>query len=88
MQASDRYPAALLAAFSAVWLGLAIDPSYRQDWLLENVIDGTSCVKVRMTREFVVKREEEVFKVPKYEELETLSAKLQKQLESKSVMGV
>ena len=38
MQASDRYPATLLAAFSAVWLGLAIAPSYRQDWLLENVI--------------------------------------------------
>ena len=38
MQASDRYPAALLVAFSAVWLGLAIAPSHRQDWLLENVI--------------------------------------------------
>jgi putative membrane protein len=38
VQASDRYPATLLAAFSAVWLGLAINPSYRQDWLLENVI--------------------------------------------------
>jgi hypothetical protein len=33
VQASDRYPATLLAAFSAVWLGLAISPSYRQDWL-------------------------------------------------------
>jgi putative membrane protein len=38
VQASDRYPATLLAAFSAVWLGLAIAPSYRQDWLLENAI--------------------------------------------------
>ena len=38
MQASDRYPAALLAAFAAIWLGLAIAPLYRQDWLLENLI--------------------------------------------------
>ena len=38
MQSSDRYPAALLASFAAIWLGLAIAPWYRQDWLLENVI--------------------------------------------------
>ena len=38
VQASDRYPATLLAAFCAVWLFLAVAPSYRQDWLLENVI--------------------------------------------------
>jgi putative membrane protein len=31
------YPALLLALFSAFWLGLAIHPWYRQDWLLENV---------------------------------------------------
>jgi putative membrane protein len=38
MQASDRYPATLLAAFAAIWLALAIAPWYRQDWLLENMI--------------------------------------------------
>ncbi len=38
MQASDRYPAALLVAFAAIWLALAIAPWYRQDWLLENMI--------------------------------------------------
>jgi len=38
MQPADRYPAALLAVFAAIWLGLAIAPWYRQDWLLENVI--------------------------------------------------
>jgi putative membrane protein len=38
MRPADRYPAALLAAFLAVWLALAIGPWYRQDWLLENVI--------------------------------------------------
>jgi putative membrane protein len=32
------YPAALLAAFAIFWLALAIGPSYRQDWLLENVV--------------------------------------------------
>jgi putative membrane protein len=38
MQRADHYPAALLAAFAAIWLGLAIAPWYRQDWLLENLI--------------------------------------------------
>jgi putative membrane protein len=38
MQPADRYPARLLAAFVAIWTGLAIAPWYRQDWLLENVI--------------------------------------------------
>jgi putative membrane protein len=38
MRPADRYPAALLAAFLAVWLALAIAPWYRQDWLLENVL--------------------------------------------------
>jgi len=33
-----RYPAVLLAVFAGWWLVLAIDPLYRQDWLLENVI--------------------------------------------------
>jgi putative membrane protein len=38
MQPADRYPATLLAAFATIWLGLAIAPWYRQDWLLENLI--------------------------------------------------
>ena len=33
-----RYPAVLLAFFAGWWLVLAIDPLYRQDWLLENVL--------------------------------------------------
>jgi putative membrane protein len=33
-----RYPAVLLLAFGAIWTALAIAPSYRQDWLLENVL--------------------------------------------------
>ena len=33
-----RYPALLLALYAAIWVGLGIAPSYREDWLLENVI--------------------------------------------------
>jgi putative membrane protein len=33
-----RYPLALLAVYSVIWLALAIDPVYRDDWLLENVL--------------------------------------------------
>lgn len=33
-----RYPASLLAVYGVVWIALAIDPVYRQDWLLENLI--------------------------------------------------
>lgn len=32
------YPAKLLLAFSLVWTALAIAPSYREDWLLENLV--------------------------------------------------
>lgn len=35
---SPRYPLSLLAAFALVWVALGIAPSYRQDWLLENVL--------------------------------------------------
>jgi putative membrane protein len=35
---SDRFPAALLLAFGAIWAALAVAPWYRQDWLLENVL--------------------------------------------------
>jgi putative membrane protein len=37
-KASPRYPLMLLAAFALWWLLLAIRPSYRQDWLLENML--------------------------------------------------
>jgi putative membrane protein len=33
-----RYPLALLIAFTAIWIALAVAPWFRQDWLLENVI--------------------------------------------------
>jgi putative membrane protein len=33
-----RYPAALLAAFIAIFVALGIAPLYRQDWLLENML--------------------------------------------------
>ncbi len=32
------YPLALLAVFCVLWVGLAIDPLFRQDWLLENLL--------------------------------------------------
>ncbi|MCX7053021.1 MAG: DUF2238 domain-containing protein [Proteobacteria bacterium] len=38
MKPAERYPAVLLLAFGAFWTALAIAPSYRQDWLLENVL--------------------------------------------------
>jgi len=38
MKPAERYPAGLLFAFAAFWTALAIAPSYRQDWLLENVL--------------------------------------------------
>ena len=33
-----RWPLVLLAAYAALWIALAIDPVFRQDWLLENLI--------------------------------------------------
>src|SRR5512133_1405513 len=33
-----RYQAALLVVFVAVWIWAAIDPVFRADWLLENVL--------------------------------------------------
>lgn len=38
MKPDARYPATLLALFSAWWLALAIAPHFREDWLLENVL--------------------------------------------------
>lgn len=37
-KASPTYPLMLLGAFVLWWLLLAIRPSYRQDWLLENLL--------------------------------------------------
>ncbi len=34
---ADRLPIILLIAFAAIWTALALAPSYRQDWLLENL---------------------------------------------------
>ncbi len=33
-----RYPLALLCIYTVIWIALAIDPVYRHDWLLENVL--------------------------------------------------
>lgn len=33
-----RYPLTLLGIFLVIWIALAIDPLYRDDWLLENVL--------------------------------------------------
>ena len=38
MAPSDRYPAALLGLFVAIFVALAIAPWYREDWLLENLL--------------------------------------------------
>lgn len=37
-QTGIRYPAVLLALFTAIWLGLAVSPVSRADWLLENLL--------------------------------------------------
>jgi putative membrane protein len=33
-----RWPLVMLTAYAALWIALAIDPVFRQDWLLENLI--------------------------------------------------
>ena len=38
MRTEDRYPLVLLALFCVIFVALAITPSYRQDWLLENLL--------------------------------------------------
>lgn len=35
---SPRYPLFLLGIYAVIWMGLAIAPHYRDDWLLENVL--------------------------------------------------
>lgn len=37
-QTGIRYPAVLLALFTAIWLALAVSPVSRSDWLLENLL--------------------------------------------------
>ncbi len=37
-ESHQRFAAALLGVFVVVWVGLAIRPWYRDDWLLENVL--------------------------------------------------
>jgi putative membrane protein len=37
-QTGIRYPAMLLALFTAIWLALAVAPVSRSDWLLENLL--------------------------------------------------
>jgi len=34
----DRFALVLLAIFVVIWTALAIDPWYRSDWLLENMV--------------------------------------------------
>lgn len=36
--ASDTVPALCLAAFTVVWIALAVHPRYREDWWLENLL--------------------------------------------------
>ena len=33
-----RFPLVLLGAYAVAWIALGIEPSYRQDWLLENLL--------------------------------------------------
>ena len=37
-ESSWRWPLALLAAYVPIWIALAIEPVFRKDWLLENLI--------------------------------------------------
>jgi putative membrane protein len=33
-----RYPLALLSVYAVIWIALAIEPVYRHDWMLENML--------------------------------------------------
>ena len=37
-RSDNRYPLTLLGLYAVIWVALAIDPRYRQDWLLENLL--------------------------------------------------
>jgi putative membrane protein len=44
------YPAALLAAFAAIFVALGLAPLYRQDWLLENMLVAVAVPVLVATR--------------------------------------
>jgi putative membrane protein len=48
--AEGRYVALLAALFAIVWLGLAIEPRYRGDWALENVLTVLAVALLALTR--------------------------------------
>ena len=53
----DRYVLGLGAAFTAVWLALAIAPRYRADWALENVLVVLAVLALALThRRFSLSR--------------------------------
>lgn len=57
MISHDRYLAILAALFAAVWIALAIDPWYRQDWALENALVVVFVIVLWATRRrFVMSR--------------------------------
>ena len=57
MISHGRYSAILAAVYGAVWIALAIDPRYRQDWALENVLVVVFAVALWATRRrFVMSR--------------------------------
>lgn len=57
MISHGRYLAILAAIYGAVWIALAIDPWYRQDWALENVLVVVFAIVLWTTRRrFVLSR--------------------------------
>lgn len=50
MRAEWRLPAVLLALFTVIWLGLAIAPISREDWLLENLLVFIAVPTLVLTR--------------------------------------
>jgi len=46
-----RYPAALLVTFGGIFLLLGISPTYRQDWLLENLLVLAAIAVLVLTRQ-------------------------------------
>jgi len=46
---SDKVPALCLAVFAVVWIALAIEPRYREDWFLENMLTFVAVPAVVLT---------------------------------------
>jgi len=46
-----RYLVVLAALFAALWIALAIEPRYRQDWALENALVAVSDERSRAPAE-------------------------------------